>query len=339
MPRLMKSTLEYSPVLALLVALVLAPFVIPNGYVVQILVFIGIYVILAQSLNLLNGYVGLMAIGHAGFYGIGAYVSAKLTLDAGLPFLAAFLGAGAIAGMFGYLLGRPTLRLSGIYLALATLGFNIIVWLVLLNWNGVTGGPLGIRSIPRPQIFGWVLDTRTEMYFFVLVLALAVVVMLARLVNSRYGRALIAIREDELAAAAMGIDVTWYKVSAFVLSAFTAGLAGSCYAHFVGYISPDSFTILESFLLLAILALGGQGNILGPILGAAILIAIPELFRAVAEYRMLLYGAVLILVMQVRPQGLLGAGHHDLRLRLFDQGPRKTWRGDTFLPPDNRSDS
>jgi branched-chain amino acid transport system permease protein len=334
MPQIVKDTLENSPLILFLAALVIAPFVIPNQYIVQIMVFIGIYVILAQSLNLLNGYIGLIAIGHAGFYGIGAYTSAKLNVDAGLPFELAFLCSGLVAGAFGWALGRPTLRLEGIYLALATLGFNLIVWLVLLNWNSFTGGPLGIKDIPRPTVLGWQVDTRAEYYFFILAVVVTVVFTMARLVSSRFGRALVAIREDQLAAAAMGVDVTRYKVQAFVISAFYAGIAGACYAHFVRYISPDSFTMLESFILLAILAFGGSGNMIGPIVGAAILIAIPELFRAVAEYRMLLYGLVLIIVMQVRPQGLFGGHQYNLRLRLFDRGPRRTYRGDAFFPPE-----
>ncbi|MCB1496551.1 MAG: branched-chain amino acid ABC transporter permease [Bauldia sp.] len=334
MPQIVKNALENSPLILFLAALVAAPFVISNQYVLQIMIFIGIYVILAQSLNLLNGYIGLIAIGHAGFYGIGAYTSAMLTVDMGAPFEVAFLAAGLVAGAFGWALGRPTLRLEGIYLALATLGFNIIVWLVLLNWNGFTGGPLGIKDIPRPSVFGWEVDTRIENYFFVLAVVAVVVFTMARLVNSRFGRALVAIREDQLAAAAMGVNVTRYKVQAFVISAFYAGIAGACYAHSVRYISPDSFTMLESFILLAILALGGSGNMIGPIVGAAILIAIPELFRAVSEYRMLLYGLVLIIVMQVRPQGLFGGHHYDLRLRLFDRRQRKAYRGDVFLPPE-----
>ena len=339
MPKIMKDIIENSPLALIALVLVLLPFILTNAYHLQVVVFIGIYVILALSLNLLNGYVGLMAIGHAGFYGIGAYTSAKLSIDAGFPFVLSFICAGGVAGIFGYLLGRPTLRLEGIYLALATLGFNLIVWLVLLNWNSFTNGPLGIKDIPHPNIFGWVVDSRIEYYYFMACLAPLVVFSIARIVHSRFGRALVAIREDQVAAAAMGIDVTRYKVRAFVISAFYAGIAGAFYAHFIRYISPDSFTQIESFILLAMLALGGQGNILGPIVGAAILITIPELFRAFSEYRMLTYGLVLIFVIILRPQGLFGGHHYSLRLKIFDRGPKRIYRGDAFLPPTTEKES
>lgn len=339
MPKAIRDVIENSPILVILALLALFPMLETNSYFLQVAVFIGIYIILALSLNLLNGYVGLMAIGHAGFYGIGAYSSSLLMIDAGFPFLLAFVGAGCIAGAFGYLLGRPTLRLEGIYLALATLGFNLIVWLVLLNWNDFTNGPLGIKDIPKPNILGWVVNSRSEYYYFMLILVSLVVFTIARLAHSRFGRALVAIREDQVAAAAMGIDVTRYKVQAFVISAFYAGIAGAFYAHFIGYVSPDSFMIYESFILLAMLALGGQGNILGPIAGAAILVAIPELFRAFSEYRMLLYGLVLILVILIRPQGLFGGHSYSLRLNIFNRRPERTYRGDRFLPPEAEGES
>lgn len=332
MNRILKNGVENSPILALLLVLTAFPLFVQNQYVLQIAVFVGIYIILALSLNLLNGYVGLMAIGHAGFYGIGAYASAKLMIDLDLPFLVSFLAAGVVAGFFGYLLGRPTLRLEGIYLALATLGFNLIVWLVLLNWNSFTNGPLGIKDIPAPNLFGWQVDTRLEYYYFMLGLASCVVFTIARLANSRFGRALVAIREDQLAAAANGVNVTRYKVQAFVISAAYAGIAGAFYAHFIRYISPDSFTQFESFILLAMLALGGQGNILGPIVGAVILIIIPEVFRTFSEYRMLMYGVVLIAVILLRPQGLFGGHQYSLALKIFDKGERRYDRGDKFLP-------
>lgn len=339
MLNLVKKTIESTPLIAIVVALAAVPLVVSNQYFLQIGVFVGIYVILVSSLNLLNGYVGMMAIGHAAFYGIGAYASTKLMMDAHAPFLLAFLGAGLIAGAFGYLLGRPTLRLEGIYLALATLAFNLIVWLVLLNWNSFTNGPLGIRSIPAPDLFGWVPQSRGDFFYLMLGLVCIVIFVISRLVDSRFGRALVAIREDQLAAAATGINVTRLKVQAFVISAFFAGLAGAFYAHFVGYISPDSFMIAESFVLLTMLALGGQGNIVGPIVGAAVLVILPEVFRSVSEYRMLLYGIVLIAVILTRPRGLFGGYHYNFRLNLFDRAAKRNYRGDQFLPTDDSEEA
>lgn len=335
MMRLLKSILANSPVLLIIATFAAVPLFVTNMYYLQVLVFIGIYMILALSLNLLNGYVGLLSIGHAAFYAIGAYASAKLAIELQLPWVASMVGAGLTAGAFGYLIAKPTLRLSGIYLTLVTLGFNMILFLVLQNWMGFTNGPLGIMDIPPPSILGWVASSRRHYYYLILILVLLTVISLHRLVTCRFGRALTAIRENELAAEATGVDTTRYKTQAFVLAAFYAGIAGSFYAHFVKYISPDSFTINESFILLAMLAFGGQGNLLGPMAGAAALILIPEVFRPLQEYRMFVYGGILIAMMLVRRQGLFGARAYRLRLSWFDPAPAGVYhRGDKFLPED-----
>lgn len=328
-----REVLANVPAILLIFGFLLVPTLVTNSYVLQVFVFVGVYVVLALSLNLLNGYVGLLSIGHAAFYGIGAYASAKLTLSAGFPFPAAMIGAGLTAGAAGWLIARPTLRLSGIYMTLATLGFNLIVWLVMLNWMDFTNGPLGIMDIPPPGIFGWEIESREGYYYLIFALVLLTLWSMDRLVHSRFGRALTAIREDELAARAIGTNTTKFKVQAFVVAAFYAGVAGSFYAHFIGYISPDSFYIYESFTLLAMLALGGQGNLLGPVVGAAALVVIPEVFRFLQEYRMFIYGGVLIVMMLVRREGLFGGDRYSLRLTWFD--PERTVsyrRGDKFLP-------
>ncbi len=325
--------LANSPYFIIIALLAVIPTFITNLYYIQIMIFIGIYIILTLSLNLLNGYVGLLSIGHAAFYGIGAYASAKLVMEVGLPFPLAMLGAGAVAGIFGYLIAKPTLRLSGIYMTLATLGFNMIFFLILQNWMSFTNGPLGIMDIPPPNIFGYEIETRVQYYYLIFFLVLLTVVSMHRLMTCRFGRALVSIRENELAAEAMGVNTTRYKVQAFVLAAFYAGIAGSYYAHFVKYISPDSFYIYESFILLAMLAFGGQGNLIGPVVGAAVLITIPELFRFLLEYRMLVYGGVLIIMMLVRRQGLMGGREYSLRLRWFDEPEKVVYtKGDKFLP-------
>jgi len=325
--------LANSPYLAIVAALVIVPPFIGNMYYLQVMVFIGIYVLLALSLNLLNGYVGLLSIGHASFYAIGAYASAKLTMEAGLPWPFALIGAGAVAGLFGYLIAKPTLRLSGIYMTLVTLGFNMILFLVLQGWMSFTNGPLGIMDIPPPSIFGYILISRLQYYYLILILVFFTLFSMHRLMTCRFGRALVAIRENELAAETMGVDTTHYKIQAFVLAAFYAGIAGSFYAHFVKFISPDSFTVSESFVLLAMLAFGGQGNLIGPVVGAATLILIPEIFRPLQEYRMFVYGGILVLMMLVRRQGLLGGRPYSLRLTWFDEAGTAvyTW-GDKFLP-------
>jgi len=328
-----RSILANSPYLVIVALLAIVPAVVTNLYHIQVMIFIGIYTILTLSLNLLNGYVGLLSIGHAAFYGVGAYASAKLVMTVGLPFPLAMLGAGAVAGLIGYLIAKPTLRLSGIYMTLATLGFNMIFFLILQNWMSFTNGPLGIMDIPPPNIFGYEIETRVQYYYLVFFLVLLTVVSMHRLMTCRFGRALVSIRENELAAEAMGVHTTRYKIQAFVLAAFYAGIAGSFYAHFVKYISPDSFYIYESFILLAMLAFGGQGNLIGPVVGAAVLIIIPEIFRFLQEYRMLVYGGVLITMMLVRRQGLLGGRDYSLRLPWFDEPEKNVYtRGDKFLP-------
>jgi branched-chain amino acid transport system permease protein len=333
MTGILRRILANSPYLAIVAVIALIPLFIRNTYYIQILIFIGLYSILALSLNLLNGYVGLLSIGHAAFYGIGAYASAKLVMEVGLPFPLAMFGSGIIAGIFGYLIAKPTLRLSGIYMTLATLGFNMIFFLILQNWMSFTNGPLGIMDIPPPSIFGYVIESRIQYYYLIFFLLLLTIGSMHRLITCRFGRALVGIRENELAAEAMGVHTTRYKIQAFVLAAFYAGIAGSYYAHFVKYISPDSFYIYESFILLAMLAFGGQGNLIGPVVGAAILIVIPEVFRFLQEYRMLVYGSVLIIMMLVRRQGLLGGKNYSLRLTRFDDQPEAVYtRGDKFLP-------
>jgi branched-chain amino acid transport system permease protein len=324
------------PYLAIVAIIALIPLFISNSYYIQVLIFIGIYIILTLSLNLLNGYVGLLSIGHAAFYGIGAYASAKLVMEAGVPFPLAMLGAGLIAGVFGYLIAKPTLRLSGIYMTLATLGFNMIFFLVLQNWMSFTNGPLGIMDIPPPSIFGYAIESRLQYYYLIFFLVVLTIVSMQRLMTCRFGRALVSIRENELAAEATGVHTTRYKIQAFVLAAFYAGIAGSFYAHFVKFISPDSFYIYESFILLAMLAFGGQGNLAGPVVGAAVLIIIPEVFRFLQEYRMLVYGGILVIMMLVRRQGLLGGRNYSLRLPWFDDRPKAVYsRGDKFLPEED----
>jgi branched-chain amino acid transport system permease protein len=333
MARIFRRILANLPYIAIVAIIALIPLFISNLYYIQILIFIGIYSILALSLNLLNGYIGLLSIGHAAFYGIGAYASAKLVMEAGIPFPLAMLGSGIIAGIFGYLIAKPTLRLSGIYMTLATLGFNMIFFLVMQNWMSFTNGPLGIMDIPPPSIFGYVIESRVQYYYLIFFLVLLTIGSMHRLMTCRFGRALVGIRENELAAEAIGVHTTRYKVQAFVLAAFYAGIAGSYYAHFIKYISPDSFYIYESFILLAMLAFGGQGNLIGPVVGAAILIVIPEVFRFLQEYRMLVYGSVLIIMMLVRRQGLLGGKNYSLRLTRFDDQQQAVYsRGDKFLP-------
>jgi branched-chain amino acid transport system permease protein len=290
------------------------PFFLKDAYYLRILISIGIYIILALSLNLINGYTGLFSIGHAAFYGIGAYSSALLTLRLGVPFIVALPLSGMIAGFFGFLIGKPTLRLSGIFLTLATLGFNIIYVLLMINLEGLTRGPLGIAGISTPKIFSYSFSRQIDYYYLIFFLVLFTLGSTYRIIHSRFGKALLAIREEETAAEAIGVNTVHYKIVIFTLSTFYAGIAGSFFAHFIRFIAPDSFTFWESFTLLAMLALGGQGNLLGPMAGASLLIAIPEMFRFLTDYRMIFYGLILIFMMLFRREGLFRNRIYHLKL-------------------------
>lgn len=290
----------------ILLATALLPLVITDDYVLRILIMSGIFVMLTLSLNLVTGFTGQFCLGWAAFYGIGAYTSALLTMKAGLSFWLAMPLGGFMAALFGLLLGLPTMRLKEIYLAITTLGFGEIIRLIMLNWTDLTRGSMGLPGIPAPSILSYEISSNQAYYYFILVLVLVTVAAMRRLIDSRTGRALIAIREDELAAKSMGIDVTAYKMLAFAVGAFFAGLAGSFYAHYTSFIDPHTFSFTESIAILAMAVLGGLGSINGSILGAVILTVVPELLRGIAEYRLIVFGLIMMAVMLLRPQGIFG---------------------------------
>lgn len=265
-----------------------------NAYYTQLLVLIGINTIMATSLNLVIGYTGQLSIGHAAFMSLGAYASALATLRWGLPFGAALLLGAVVAAFFGIVIGLPTLKLKGDYLAIATLGFGEIVRIVFLNLE-ITGAAVGLRGIPKKTNLLWVVCSVLVTGF-----------ILHRIIRSRVGRALLAIREDETAAESMGINSTYYKTICFGIGAFFAGLGGGLFAHWFRYIHPNTFGFLNSIEYLCMVVLGGLGNMWGALVGAGLLTIIPELLRQIADLRLLIYGIVLILMMRVRPQGILG---------------------------------
>jgi branched-chain amino acid transport system permease protein len=299
-----------------------------NAYYLNILVRIGINIILAVSLNLINGFTGLFSIGHAGFMAIGAYTSAAVSVYGGpglhgaldsitgpacadLVLLAIALAAGsALAALAGLLVGVPTLRLKSDYLAIATLGFGEIIRVVILNLD-VVGGARGFTGIPALAGFSWV-------YLFVV----ATIVTVNRMVRSARGLAFLAVREDDLAADVMGIDSTRYKVTAFLVGSFFAGIAGGLFAHFDAYLHTNSFTFMRSIEIIVMVVLGGMGSISGSVASAALLTLLPELLRRVGEYRMVIYSLTLIVLMLTRPQGVLG----DRELNLRPLFARLRWR-------------
>lgn len=298
----------YIPLLVILSVFgITFPFIF-SAYQVNIMTTALMYVVLGLGLNIVVGLAGLLDLGYVAFYAVGAYTYGLLNHHIGLGFWAV-LPAGAFMGaLFGILLGFPVLRLRGDYLAIVTLGFGEIIRLVLENWNDFSFGPSGIANIDRPSLFGVQLSLQNAtvyIYFLMIALVLFTVFVVNRLQNSRIGRAWVALREDEIACQAMGIDKTKTKLSAFALGATWAGMMGVFFAAKTTFINPASFTFLESAIILSIVVLGGMGSITGVVIGAFVLILLPEYLRAFSDYRMLLFGAILVIMMVFRPQGII----------------------------------
>lgn len=282
-------------------------------YLLHILILIGIYTILSVSLNLLVGYTGILSIAHAAFYGVGAYVTALMALQLHTPFLLNLFLAVIASGLFGALVGIPSLRLRDDYFVIATFAFQIITFSILNNLVNFTGGPLGLPGIPQPNIFGFEISSHIEFLILVIVLAGITFWISNKIVKSPFGRLLKAIREDEVFVRAAGRNVSDAKVKIFVISASLASIAGVVYATYITYIDPTSFTIMESIFIISIVIIGGSANLKGSIVGAVVLVALPELLRFVglpnsiaANIRQILYGSLLVLFMLWRPQGFLG---------------------------------
>ena len=298
----------------LLVAAVVAlvfPWLVSTGqnfYHVNVMVSALIFVVLGLGLNITVGLAGLLDLGYIAFFAVGSYTYALLSKNFDLGFWTCLPLGGVMGMLFGIVLGFPILRLRGDYLAIVTLGFASITKIVLENWDTVFGGAAGIAGIPRPEFFGIALDGRQKsVYSYYIVLALVGITILVtnRLKNSRIGRAWMALREDEIACVAMGVDMARTKLSAYALGAFWAGLVGVVFAAHNNFINPDSFTFMDSAMILAMVVLGGMGSILGVIIASLALKLLPEYLRAFAEYRMLVFGAVMVLMMIFRPQGLI----------------------------------
>lgn len=298
---------------ALLTLLLITPLTI-NNYYIDVLTITGIYAILALGLNIVVGLAGLLDLGYVAFYAVGAYSYGILNTQFGISFWPAILIGAILAAVAGMLLGMVTLRLRGDYLAIVTLGFLMIVHLVLNNWDNVTRGPNGILGIQSPSLGGFVFSEPIHFYYLILVLAVFTVFVINRINHSWIGRAWIAMRENEIAASAMGIDVTKMKILAFAMGASWAGIAGVFFAGRYSFISPESFTFLETVLVLSMVVLGGMGSIPGVILGAALLIILPEIFRGFQDYRMLAFGGAMVLMMAFRPQGFIGNPRRKIEL-------------------------
>lgn len=297
---------------ALCVLALVVPAFITNFYVVHVLITICLYSILALSYNLIAGFAGQFSLAQAAFYGIGAYTSAILTTRLGVCFWLALPCAGIVAALVSVILAAPTLRLRDIYLTLSTLAFAQVTYIVLHNWNSVTGGSYGITGIPVPSLLGHAFKLHAYYYLVLVVLAVSYGI-LRRMLLSRTGRALLAMSADAPVAGSLGINVTYYRLFAFSVSAFFAGLAGSLYAHYITFISADSFVLHETISMLAMMVLGGMASLPGSVLGPAILILASEGFRGLYQYRTLIYGVIIVGVILFAPNGLLGGRPLGLR--------------------------
>lgn len=283
------------------------------AYLLHILIIAGIYIIFTISLNLIVGYTGLPALGHAAFSCVGAYTSALLALRLGLsPWIGLIAGA-IVAAVLGVIIGFPSVRLKGDYLALATFGLGVIIYSIAKNWVSLTRGPMGLPGIPGFSVFGYQLSEIWSYLLLVIVFVIITIFICNRIVGSPFGRVLISIREDEIAASALGKNTVKYKLLVFVIGAFFAGIGGSLYAHYITFIDPSSFTVMESITILLMVIFGGMGSIPGSIVGASVLVIFPELLRFLgmpssiaAPMRQMIFGLLLILLMIKRPQGLMG---------------------------------
>lgn len=292
--------------LALILALVALPLFIKSYYVLRLLTTTGMYLIIVGGLNVLQGYTGLVSIGQAGLYGFGAYAAGLLMKNLGLPFvptLFAVMGIGAIVGLF---LGVVCLKLKQAYLAIVTLAFGLIVQIVAVNWSSVTGGMEGLMGIPKPNIFGFLINTPAKGYYLVLVICVIVFFVIANLARSSWGRALKAVRDDEIAANIMGINVVSTKLFAFAFSSVLAMLSGTLYAGLYGGIFSDYFDMNLSVLFLSMMVIGGAGTQIGPVLGTALIALGLETLRFLGEGQMLVYGVIVVALCIFSPGGLAG---------------------------------
>jgi len=282
-------------------------------YFLHILILCFIYFIAVYAVDLLAGRSGLLSIANAAFYGIGAYTSALLAVHWGWPFLLTAPASMIVAAMASLMVSLPSLRLKGDYFVIATFAFQMILFSIFNNWMDLTRGPLGVPGIPQPNIFGWKVSSNLEFSILAGGFAVFAYTVVGLIVTSPFGRVLHAIREDEVFATGCGKSTLRYKVIAFAISSALAAMAGALYAHYITYIDPTSFTVMESILVLSMVIIGGAGSMWGPLVGAVVLVTLPEALRfvglpaaAAANLRQIIYGALLVVMMMARPQGLVG---------------------------------
>ena len=294
----------------LLVLCAIILLILPNifgDYHIHVVNQIGIFIILVTGLNIILGFTGQLSFAHISLFAIGAYTSTILTMEYNVPFLLALVCSIISAAIFGFLVGLIALRFTTHFFAIVTLAFGEIIRLVIYNLEGLTGGPNGIYNIPfPPSVFGLDFSERGNFYYIILISAVIVVIFVRYLIGTKLGKAMVAVRENETFAQFIGINTWRIKIISFTISAGIAGFAGCLYAHYNSYISPYSFTLTESVTLLLMVIIGGLGTLFGPMLGAAFLVTLPELLRDVNEWRLVIYGALLVLTIMFMPKGLFG---------------------------------
>lgn len=291
--------------LLILAGVILAlPLGLGNSYYLNVLVFVGIYSLITIGLSLLMGYTGQISLGHAAFFGLGAYTSGVLSTKFGVSPWLALLAAIFVTGGIAFLIAAPALKLKGHYLAMATLAFGYIVFIVFNQASSLTGGPSGFGQIPRFRLGNFLLRSDVHYYYLVWTLVIVVLLVSLNIIHSRVGRALRSIHEGELTANIMGVNTAKYKIQVFVLSAVYASLAGSLYAHFITFLNPTPFGFHFSIVFVAMVAVGGMASVWGAMIGAALLTILPEYLRAFHDYDILIYGSILLLIMMFLPKGL-----------------------------------
>lgn len=314
---------ENKIIMIIMGVLFFVPILIKNKVIINVVILIELYILLVSSLNVINGYSGQFSVGQAAFYCVGAYTAGILSTTYGLSFWLILPISGIVAAISSLLLSIPTAKLRGNYFTIVTLGMCEVVRLVCVNWKSLTRGPKGISGIPSPVFFG-IKYQRNIFFFYVLfVLCCLVIFLTSRILKSRVGRAWLSIRENQDAASSLGIDAAKYKTLNLAYSAFWAGVAGCIYAYYQRFIAPEIFSIDESFNIMTMNVIGGQGTLLGPIVGAIVIKLITEAFRSALQYRMLIYSALIIVMMWVRPQGLAGAINRDASVKKKNEKEKK----------------
>lgn len=290
-----------------LILIILFPMAVKDKLVLTVGCYILLYSIVSMSNMIIIGYAGMLSLGHAAFYGVGAYTSALLSIHFNLSFIACFFLSGIVAAILGFLISVPCLRVRADFLGLITLAFLQLFVSIAQNWVSLTRGPMGLTNIPKASLFGFIFDTQSKFFYLALVVTIISYIILKRFMSSPAGRAIQSIRDDEIGARSVGINVNYYKILVFTVGAFFAGVTGCLYVSYVGYVGSSTFTLETSFLLIEMNIVGGLGSLEGAIFGAAFFTIIPEIIRPLAAYRIGVGGLLMLLVVLFRPQGVFGS--------------------------------